>query len=110
MRNKKPDFTLLSDIVRMASGAIGPLSEVRHTLKKMVKERVDRVLYEMDFVSREEFEDLEAMVQASRLKQEALEKRLKAMEGKSKKKKTTVTKAKSSKAKNTTATKRKKST
>ncbi len=82
MRNKKADFTLLTDIARMASGALGPLSEVKETLKKLVRERVDRVLYEMDFVSREEFEDLQASLQKSRLVQIDLEKRLKALEGK----------------------------
>jgi len=74
----------LDDMARMATGALGSFSEVRHQIKGMVKQRVDQILAETDLVTRAEFDRVEALASRARARVEDLEARLDALEGKKK--------------------------
>jgi BMFP domain-containing protein YqiC len=82
MRTARENMKFLNDLAKMAGGAVGSFSEVREQVKTLAKEGIDKILSEMDIVTRAEFERVEAMAQKAREKQEALEKRLAALEGK----------------------------
>jgi BMFP domain-containing protein YqiC len=74
------DNRLLDDLARMASGAAGALSGVRGELEARMKQQFERILADMDVVPRDEFEAVKAMAAKARLEQEALEKRVAALE------------------------------
>lgn len=74
------DNRLLDDLARVASGAFGALSGVRGEVEARLKHQFERILSEMDMVSREEFNAVKAMAAKARLEQESLEKRVAALE------------------------------
>lgn len=74
------DNRLLDDLARVASGAFGALSGVRGEVEARLKHQFERILSEMDLVPREEFEAVKAMAAKARQEQEALEKRVAALE------------------------------
>ena len=78
------NLKFLDDVARMATGALGSFSEVRHQIKGMVKQRVDQILAETDLVTRSEFERVEALATRARVRIEELEARLDALDGKKK--------------------------
>lgn len=80
MRSARDNLKFLDDLAKVATGAIGSFSEIRHQVRGLVKERVDQLMGQMDMVSREEFERVEAVAEKARLRQEELEKRLAALE------------------------------
>ena len=73
---------LLDDMARVATGAVGALSGVRDEIEQLVRTRIERFLADMDLVTREEFEAVKTMASKARSEQEALEKRLSALEAK----------------------------
>jgi len=74
------DNRLLDDLARVAGGAMGALSGVRTEVEELVRQRLERLLSDMDLVPREEFEAVQAMAEKARLEQEGLEKRVAALE------------------------------
>jgi BMFP domain-containing protein YqiC len=66
------DNRLLDDLARMANGALNTLSGLREEIESRVRERVERVLANMDMVPRDEFEAVKAMAQKARAEQEDL--------------------------------------
>ncbi len=74
------DNRLLDDLARVAGGAMGALSGVRTEVEEMVRQRLERLLSDMDLVPRDEFEAVQAMAEKARLEQEKLEKRMAALE------------------------------
>ena len=71
---------LLDDLARMANGALNTLSGVREEIESRVRERVERMLADMDMVPREEFEAVRAMAQIARTEQEDLAGRVAELE------------------------------
>jgi BMFP domain-containing protein YqiC len=71
---------LLDDLARMANGALNTLSGLREEIESRVRERVERMLADMDMVPREEFEAVKAMAQKARAEQEDLAARLAELE------------------------------
>jgi BMFP domain-containing protein YqiC len=71
---------LLDDLARMANGALNTLSGVREEIESRVRERVERMLADMDMVPREEFEAVRAMAQTARSGQEDLAARVAELE------------------------------
>lgn len=71
---------LFDDLARVANGAFSTLSGVREEIETRVRERVERLLADMDLVQREEFEAVKAMAQRARLEQESLTARVDALE------------------------------
>ena len=74
------DNRLLDDLARVAGGAFGALSGVRGEVEARLKHQFERILSEMDMVSRDEFDAVKAMAAKARTEQEALEKRVAALE------------------------------
>lgn len=63
---------LFDDLARMANGAFSTISSVREEIETRVRERIERLLADMDLVPREEFEAVKAMAQKARIEQETL--------------------------------------
>ena len=73
---------ILEDIARLTNGAAGVASGMRDEVETLVQQRLERVLENLNLVRREEFEVIEAVAIRAREEQEALEKRVVALEKK----------------------------
>ncbi|MGB0570512.1 MAG: accessory factor UbiK family protein [Alphaproteobacteria bacterium] len=73
---------LLDEVARLANGAAGVASGLREEIDSLVQQRLERVLADMELVRREEFEAVEAVAIKAREEQEALGKRVVALEKK----------------------------
>ena len=71
---------LFDDFAKMANSAAGAFSGVRHEIESAVKQRLERVLSDMDLVPREEFDAMAEVARRARLEQEKLEKRVSELE------------------------------
>ena len=68
------------DLARVAGGAAGTISELRGEIESLVRQRVERVANDLNLVSREEFDVVQAVATKARAEQERLEKRVEALE------------------------------
>ena len=73
---------LFDDLARVASGAAGTFAGLKGEVEAVIKEHLNRMLSEMDLVTREEFDAIKAVAQTARMEQEALAKRLDELEAK----------------------------
>lgn len=91
---------ILNDIAKLTNGAAGVASGMRDEMETLVQQRLRSVLENLDLVQREEFEAVEAVAIRAREAQEALEKRVAALEKKlaSAAAKKPITKSKTSKS------------
>ena len=71
---------LFDDIARVATGAAGAVSGVRDELETLVKHRLERIIGEMDLVTRDEFEAVKAVAARARTEQEILEAKVAELE------------------------------
>ena len=71
---------LLDDLARVASGAIGVAAGMRAEVEARLREQFEKVLSQMDLVTREEFDAVKAMAAKARAEQEDLAGRLAALE------------------------------
>lgn len=71
---------LLDDLAKVASGAASAVAGVREELEGLVRQRVERLIGDLDLVSRDEFDVARAMAAKARAEQEKLEQRVKALE------------------------------
>lgn len=78
----KPDPKIFSDIASVAGGAVSIVSSMRQQVKQDIKARVDELATRMNWVPREDFENLEAQIQKLASDNEDLKKRLEKLEGK----------------------------
>lgn len=74
------DNRLLDDFARLASGALGSLAGLKNEIDALVRRRLERLLAEMELVSRDEFEAAKAVAVHARAAQEALEVRVARLE------------------------------
>ena len=72
---------LLDELAKMMTDAAGAAQGVRREVETTVRSQLDRVLAEMDVVRREEFEAVREMAEKARVENEALAKRIAALEG-----------------------------
>ncbi len=72
---------LLDELAKMMTDAAGAAQGVRREVETIVRGQLDRVLAEMDVVRREEFEAVREMAEKARVENEALAKRITALEG-----------------------------
>jgi BMFP domain-containing protein YqiC len=72
----------LDDLARVTTGAMGAVSGMRGEVETRLKEQFERILGRMHLVRREEFDAVQAMAAKARSAQEALEKRVAALEAK----------------------------
>ncbi|MEI7668790.1 MAG: accessory factor UbiK family protein [Pseudomonadota bacterium] len=66
------DSRFFDDIAKMASGAVGTISDAKREIEAIIMDKVEKILYRMNLVRREEFEVVRQMVEATRLEQEKL--------------------------------------
>lgn len=71
---------LFDDFARMASGAMNAAAGVREEFEVLVRRQLERLLERMELVSREEFDAVKAMAAKARSEQDALAKRVDALE------------------------------
>jgi len=71
---------ILDDLAKVAAGAMGGVAGVRQEVESRLRQQFERILANMEVVSREEFEVVKAMAAKARMEQEALAARLAALE------------------------------
>jgi len=92
------------DAARVAGGAVDSLAGLRREAEVLVRHQMDRILSNMDLVTRDEFEAVKKMATQARLENESLASRLGEIENQlstspkkiTSSKKSTTTKSKSS--------------
>ena len=71
---------LLDDLARVASGALGVAAGMRAEVEARLREQFERVLSQLDLVTREEFDAVKAMAVKAREEQDAMAARLAKLE------------------------------
>ena len=71
---------LLDDLARVASGALGVAAGMRAEVEARLRDQFERVLAQLDLVTREEFDAVKAMAVKAREEQEVLTARLTELE------------------------------
>ena len=71
---------LLDDLARVASGALGVAAGMRAEVEARLRDQFERVLGQLDLVTREEFDVVKAMADKAREEQEVLAARLAELE------------------------------
>jgi BMFP domain-containing protein YqiC len=74
------DNRFLDDLAKVASGALGSVSGVKHEVEVRIQQQMERLLGRMNLVPREEFDAMKAVAQAAREAQIRLEARVAALE------------------------------
>lgn len=74
------DNRLLDDLSRLATGALGTLQGAKQEIEALVRQRLERMLADLDLVSREEFEAVKAMAAAAREENDRLAARVARLE------------------------------
>ena len=77
-----PGNRILDDIARLATDAAGAADGVRREVETVVKTQIERLLRDLDVVTREEFEAVREMALIAREENDKLAARLKALEEK----------------------------
>ena len=77
---------VFDDAARVAGGALGTLSGIRREIEGLVRHQLDRLLSNMDLVTRDEFDAVKEMAATARREQERLEARMADLEAGAKKK------------------------
>jgi BMFP domain-containing protein YqiC len=72
----------LDGVARIFTDAAGAAQSVRSEIDTFMKQRLERLVADMDFVPREEFEVVKAMATKARLENEALAARITELESK----------------------------
>ena len=76
------DNHFLDGLAKMFTEAAGAAQSLRAEIDSFVKQRLEKLVAEMDFVPREEFEAVKAMAAKARAENERLEARIAALESK----------------------------
>jgi BMFP domain-containing protein YqiC len=76
----KTDTRFFDDLAKVATGAVGALSGLREQIHTEIRAQINRLIVEMDFVPRADFELVEDMARDARLANQKLEKRIAALE------------------------------
>lgn len=80
------DNRFLDDLAKLANSALGTLQGVREEIEVLIRQRVERLISDLDLIGREEFEAVQAMAAKARAENEALGKRIAKLEGGAKRK------------------------
>lgn len=75
------DNPLLDGLAKFFTDAAGAAQSVRNEIDTFVKQRLERLVADMDFVPREEFDAVKEMASRARAENERLEARIAALEG-----------------------------
>lgn len=71
---------LFDDLTRVANGAVSTLVGMKQEIDGLVRQRIDRLIADLDLVSREELEAVRATAVNARSEQERLEQRVTELE------------------------------
>jgi hypothetical protein len=71
---------MFDDAARVAGGAIGTLAGIKREIDALVRQQLERVIDDLDLVSRDEFEAVKEMAAKARAAQETLEARVAVLE------------------------------
>ena len=74
------DNPLLDGLARLFTDAAGAAQSVRTEIDTFMRQRLERLVADMDFVPREEFDAVKAMASKARSENERLEARIAALE------------------------------
>jgi BMFP domain-containing protein YqiC len=74
------DSPLLDGLARLFTDAAGAAQSVRAEIDVFMRQRLERLVADMDFVPREEFDAVKAMAAKARSENERLEARIAALE------------------------------
>jgi len=74
------DNRLLDDVAKLFTSAAGAAQGVRQEIEAIVKGQAERLISDLDLVSREEFEAVQAMAARAREENEDLKARLAVLE------------------------------
>ncbi|MEQ9518069.1 MAG: accessory factor UbiK family protein [Parvibaculum sp.] len=74
------DNRILDDVAKLFTSAAGAAQGVRQEVESIVKSQAERLIADLDLVSREEFEVVEAMAARAREENEVLSARIEALE------------------------------
>ena len=74
------DNPLLDSLARLFTDAAGAANSARNEIDTFMRQRLEKLVADMDFVPREEFEAVKAMAAKARTENEALAARLKKLE------------------------------
>jgi len=83
---------ILNDIAKVASGAVSAVTGLKGDAEGILRRQVERLLADMDLVTRDEFEAVKALAANARAAQEKLEARVVKLEARLKAKKPAVKK------------------
>jgi hypothetical protein len=72
---------LFDELGRLMTDAAGMAQGVRREVETLVRSQAERMMRDMDMVTREEFEAVKDMARLAREENEALKKRIEALEG-----------------------------
>jgi BMFP domain-containing protein YqiC len=72
---------LFDELGRLMTDAAGVAQGVRREVETLVRSQAERMMRDMDMVTREEFEAVKDMARLAREENEALKKRIEALEG-----------------------------
>ncbi len=75
---------ILEDLAKVTTGAVSTLAGIKNEIEGLVRQQLGRLLSDMDLVPREEFDAVKAMAAKARGEQEALHKRIVALEAQAK--------------------------
>ena len=70
----------LDDLAKIASSTASTIAGMKDEAENLIKQRVEALMNDMNLVTREEFEVMNAMLRKARLEQEKLIKRVEALE------------------------------
>ena len=76
------DNPFLDGMARLFTDAAGAAKSVKDEIDTFVKQRLEKLVADMDFVPREEFETVKAMAAKARAENDALAARIVALESK----------------------------
>lgn len=71
---------LVDDLAKLFSGALGAAAGLRGEMEQRLRQPLERLVSQMDLVSREEFEVAKSVAEAARSEQEALTARVAELE------------------------------
>ena len=74
------DNKFFEDIARVAGGAAGTFMDMKREIEGMVGAQLEKLLQNMRLATKEECDTLREMLAKTRMEQEALKKRLEALE------------------------------
>jgi BMFP domain-containing protein YqiC len=73
---------LVDDLAKLFSGALGAAAGLKGEVEARLRQPMERLIRQMDLVSREEFEVVRALAETARGEQEALAQRVAELEAK----------------------------